>query len=100
MKLDINEKYGDRRDSNMIYEFADVLYEKEVYEKGKKTFWLQQTINTGKEEINRDSEPTNKSDTEIIPINLLPNQQCEIVIGTYGNILWYKFINIYILYDL
>jgi len=87
MKLDINEKYGDRRESNMIYEFADVLYEKEVYEKGKKTFWLQQTINTGKEEINRDSEPTNKSDTEIIPINLLPNQQCEIVIGTYGNIL-------------
>jgi len=87
MKLTIDEQYGERRDSKMIYEFADVLYEKEVYEKGKKTFWLQQTINTGKEEINRDSEPTNKSGTEIIPINLLPNQQCEIVIGTYGNIL-------------
>jgi hypothetical protein len=87
MKLTINEKYGERRNSNMIYEFADVLYEKEIYEKGKKTFWLQQTINTGKEEINRDSDPTNKSDTEIIPINLMPNKQCEIVIGTYGNIL-------------
>ncbi|ORY48000.1 hypothetical protein LY90DRAFT_703240 [Neocallimastix californiae] len=87
MKLTINEKYGEKRNSNMIYEFADVLYEKEIYEKGKKTFWLQQTINTGKEEINRDSNPTNKSDTEIIPINLMPNKQCEIVIGTYGNIL-------------
>jgi len=88
MKLTINENYGgDKRNSNMVYEFADVLYEKEIYEKGRKTFWLQQTINTGKDEIIRDSDPVNKSDTEIIPINLMPNKQCEIVIGTYGNIL-------------